>query len=57
MLTVQAGTVQAGKKKHTAYIGYRRASFCLRGYNITFALPANYQEGFVGQSVSAEQAT
>lgn len=29
MLTVREGTVQAGKKKHTAYIGYRRgASAC-----------------------------
>lgn len=34
MLTVRAGTVQAGKKKHTAYIGYRRESFCLRVYNV-----------------------
>ena len=47
MLTVREGTVQAGKKKHTAYIGYRRGSFCLRVYNVLhWLLPANYQEGF-----------
>ena len=49
MLTVRVGTVQAGKKKHTAYIGYRRGSFCLRVYNVLhWLLPANYQEGFCG---------
>lgn len=57
MSTVRAGTVQAGGRKHTAYIGYRRAGSACASTTLHSLCLRTIEKESIGQRVCAEQAT